>query len=249
MGSLLEAINEWSYNLGQMLEANLESGSGMAILVVFAAGVLTSLTPCVYPVIPVTVTYIGGAAAGNRRRAVTMSLVYVGGLTVVYTSLGIVAALFGMTFGVFTRSPWIFGGVGILIVAFGLGMMDVYSIRVPSFLSGVQAKGVRRGGYGGALLMGAAAAFVTAPCSAPVLGVLLLSVAKSQNVLWGSALLFIFAMGLSLLLLILGIFSGMLSSLPKPGKWMDWIKKGFGILMILIGLFFLFKAGRMFFGG
>lgn len=249
MGSMLETINEWSYNLGQMLEANLESGSGMAILVVFAAGVLTSLTPCVYPVIPVTVTYIGGAAAGNRRRAVTMSLVYVGGLTVVYTSLGVAAALLGKTFGVFTRSPWIFGGVGIVIIAFGLGMMDLYAIRVPSFLSGVQAQGVRRGGYFGAALMGAAAAFVTAPCSAPVLGVLLLSVAKSQNVVWGSTLLFIFALGLSLLLLILGIFSGLLSSLPRPGKWMDWIKKGFGIFMILIGCYFLYEAGKMVFGG
>lgn len=249
MEALLETINEWNYHLGQALEGYLASGSGLAILVVFAAGVLTSLTPCVYPVIPVTVSYIGGAAGGNRRRAVTMSLTYVLGLAVVYTSLGVVASLLGKTFGYFTRSPWVYGSVGLLIVLFGLSMLDVFTIQMPSFLTGVQTKGAQRGGYLGALLMGAAAAFVTAPCSAPVLGALLITVAKTGNPAWGSFLLFVFALGLSLLLLILGIFSGMLSSLPKPGSWMDWIKKGFGILMLVVGAWFLVLALRMVFGG
>jgi len=245
MDRLLEVINEWNFALGQSLEGYLASGSILAIVVVFAAGVLTSLTPCVYPVIPVTVTYIGGAASGNRRRAVTLSLTYVLGLAVVYTSLGVVAALLGKTFGDFTRSPWIFGSVGLIIILFGLAMLDLFTIRAPAFMSGIQTKGVQRGGYLGALLMGAAAAFVTAPCSAPVLGALLVTVARSQRVVWGSFLLFVFAIGLSLLLLVLGIFSGLLSSLPRPGTWMDWIKKGFGILMILVGAYFLFQAVRM----
>jgi thiol:disulfide interchange protein DsbD len=111
----------------------------------------------------------------------------------------------------------------------------------------MQSKGVQRGGHLGALLMGAAAAFVTAPCSAPVLGVLLLTVAHTQKVVWGSFLLFIFALGLSLLLLVLGIFSGLLSNLPRPGTWMDWVKKGFGVLMILAGGYFVYKAFEMWF--
>ena len=92
--------------------------------------------------------------------------------------------------------------------------------------------------------MGVAAAFVTAPCSAPVLGVLLLAVGRSQNVVWGSGLLLVFALGLSLLLLVLGIFSGLLTSLPRPGPWMVWVKKGFGVLMLLLGAFYLWKAGQ-----
>jgi thiol:disulfide interchange protein DsbD len=239
-----DLLNQWNYQLGRLFD-ELAAGSVLAVLVVFAAGVVTSFTPCVYPVIPVTVTYLGGAAGGNKRRAVTLSLTYVAGLAVVYTSLGVTAALLGKTFGLFTRSPWIFGAVGLLIVFFGLGMLDIYAIRVPAFLSGVQAKGAQRGGYVGALLMGVAAAFVTAPCAAPVLGSLLAVVGRSQKVVWGSFLLLVFALGLSTLLLALGIFSGMVSSMPKPGRWMDWIKKGFGVAMILVGGWFVYQAVMM----
>ena len=245
MEAFLERINEWNYALGQALQDRVAAGSISAVLVVFAAGVLTSLTPCVYPVIPVTVTYLGGAAAGSRRRAVALSLTYVAGLAVVYASLGVVAALLGRTFGQFTRSPWVFGAVGLVIVLFGLAMLDLFTIPVPSFLTGVQTQGVRRGGYVGALLMGAAAAFVTAPCSAPVLGTLLVMVGRTQNVAWGSFLLLVFALGLGLLLLVLGIFSGLLTSLPRPGGWMEWIKRGFGVAMLLVGAYFLVDAVRM----
>ncbi len=242
MQGFLDLINEWNYALGQALENHLATGSLVAVAVVFGAGLLTSLTPCVYPVIPVTVTYIGGAAAGSRRRAVSMSLVYVAGLALVYTVLGVVAALLGKTFGLLSQNPWVMGGVGLLIVLFGLGMMNLFVIPVPSFLTGVQAEGVRKGGYLGAFLMGAAAAFVTAPCSAPVLGTLLVAVGRTGNVVWGSFLLLVFAIGLSMLLLVLGIFSGTLSSLPKPGGWMNWVKNGFGIVMIVIGAWFILKA-------
>src|SRR5512142_2830093 len=99
---------------------------------------VTSLTPCVYPVYPVTVTYIGGSAGGNRRRAVALSLVYVAGLSVVYATLGVVAALLGKTFGYFWQTAWVYAAVGILILVFGLGMFDLYTIRLPSRLVGVQ---------------------------------------------------------------------------------------------------------------
>ena len=242
MQGLLERITDWNFALGQALENHMATGSFLAVLVVFGAGLLTSLTPCVYPVIPVTVTYIGGAAAGSRRRAVSLSLVYVAGLALVYTILGVVAALMGKTFGLLSQNPWVMGGVGLIIIFFGLSMMNLFLIPVPSFIGGVQAKGVRKGGFVGAFLLGAAAAFITAPCSAPVVGVLLFAVGQSGNVIWGSFLLFVFAIGLSMLLLVLGIFSGTLSSLPKPGGWMNWVKNGFGILMILIGAWFVLKA-------
>ena len=242
MQGFLDLINEWNFALGQALENHLATGSLVAVFVVFGAGLLTSLTPCVYPVIPVTVSYIGGAAAGNRRRAVSMSLVYVAGLSLVYTVLGVGAALMGKTFGLLSQNPWVMGGVGLLIVLFGLGMMNLFVVPVPSFLTGVQIKGVRKGGHIGAFLLGAAAAFITAPCSAPVVGVLLVAVGRTGNVVWASFLMLVFALGLSMLLLVLGIFSGTLSSLPKPGAWMNWVKNGFGIVMIVIGAWFILKA-------
>jgi thiol:disulfide interchange protein DsbD len=246
---LLERINEWGYALSTTLQGQLEAGSVAAVLVVFAAGVLTSFTPCVYPMIPVTVTYIGGAASGSRRRAVRLSLVYVLGLSLVYSALGIATAMLGKTFGQFTRSPWIYGSVGLLIVLFGLAMLDWLNVPVPSMFSGIQMQGARRGGYFGALLMGLAAGFVAAPCTAPVLGLLLVYVAKTRDVLWGGTLLLMFALGLSFLLMVLGIFSGLLTSLPRAGVWMTWVKKGFGIGMVVAGAWFLYQTVQMTVGG
>ena len=237
---LLETINDWGFALSETLKAQLAAGSLSSIFVVFAAGVLTSFTPCVYPMIPVTVTYIGGAAGGNRRRAVGLSVTYVLGLAGMYAALGVAAAMLGKIFGEFTRSPWVFGAVGLIIAGLGLGMLGVFTI--PALMTGLQGQGARRGGFLGAALMGVAAGFVAAPCTAPVLGLLLAYVGQTRNVVWGGSLLCVFALGLGLLLMLLGIFSGLLTSLPKAGRWMDLIKKGFGFAMIAIGVVFLWKA-------
>lgn len=246
MHELLERINEWQYALGQTVQGQLEAGSLAAVFVVFIAGILTSFTPCVYPMIPVTVTYIGGAAGGNRRRAVTLSVVYVIGLSLVYASLGVVSALFGKTFGQVTRTWWIYGGVAVLIILFGLAMINVFTIPVPGFAGRVQSQGTQKGGLLGAMLMGIAAGFVAAPCTAPVLGFLLVYVAQTRNIVWGGTLLLVFALGLGFLLMLLGIFSGMLSSLPKAGAWMERIKIAFGIAMLLVGAWFLYQAVDIF---
>lgn len=242
----VEQLNEWGYALGETLKVQLEAGSVAAVLVVFAAGVLTSFTPCVYPMIPVTVTFIGGSAAGNRKRAVTLSVVYVLGMALVYTALGVISAVLGRTFGTLSQSPWVNAGVGLLIVGFGLAMLDLFTIKVPTFFGKVQSKGAQQGGHVGALFMGIAAGFIAAPCTAPVLGVLLLMVSQQGNVVWGGFLLLIFSLGLGFLLMMLGIFSGMMSSLPRAGAWMNWIKKGFGVLMLVLGAFFLWKAASVF---
>jgi cytochrome c-type biogenesis protein len=239
----IDRINAWGYALSQTLQGQLQAGSVAAIAVVFAAGVLTSLTPCVYPMIPVTVTYIGGAAGGNRRRAVALSVTYVLALAVMYAALGVVAAMLGKIFGDFTRTPWIFAAVGIVIAVLGLAMLDV--LTIPILMASLQGKGARRGGFAGAALMGVAAGFVAAPCTAPVLGLLLAYVGQTRNVVWGGTLLFVFALGLGLLLMLLGIFSGLLTSLPRAGAWMDRIKKGFGVLMLIIGAWFLWHAAAM----
>jgi len=240
---VIDRLNEWGYALSQTLQGQLDAGSLSAVFVVFAAGVLTSFTPCVYPMIPVTVTYIGGAAAGNRRRAVALSTTYVLGLAIVYAGLGVAAALLGKIFGEWTRHPVVYAGVGLIIIALGLAMLDVFTI--PALATGLQGKGARKGGYLGAAVMGVAAGFVAAPCTAPVLGLLLAYVGQTRNVVWGGSLLFVFALGLGLLLMLLGVFSGMLSSLPKAGMWTVRIKKGFGIAMLVVGAYFLWMSATM----
>jgi thiol:disulfide interchange protein DsbD len=176
---------------------------------------------------------------------VILSLIYVGGMALVYAALGVAAALLGKTFGQYTRNPWIYGAVGLVIVTFGVAMLDLITIPVPGFAGRVQAEGARRGGYLGALMMGSAAGFVAAPCAAPVLGLLLVYVARSRDVLWGGTLLFVFALGLGLLLMVLGIFSGLLSSLPGAGVWMVRIKRGFGVAMLAIGAWFFYVAATI----
>jgi thiol:disulfide interchange protein DsbD len=239
---LLERINELGYALSQTLQGQLESGSAGAIFVVFAAGVLTSFTPCVYPMIPVTVTFIGTASSGSRRRAVTLSAAYALGLAMLYAALGMVAAMVGLTFGNFTRSPWIYGGVALVLGLFAAAMMGWVNIPVPGFAGTIQRGGVKKGGHLGAFFVGLAAGFVAAPCTAPVMGFLLAYVARTRDVLWGGTLLFVFAIGLSFLLMLIGIFSGFLANLPRAGRWMNLVKYGFGTGMIAAALYFFWVA-------
>lgn len=245
MDAIRDQITEWGYALSQTLQGQLDTGSMGALAVVFAAGVLTSFTPCVFPMIPVTVSFIGGSSDGRRGRTVSLLLFYVLGMALVYSSLGVIAPLLGKTFGSFTRNPWIFGGVGLLFVLMSVFMSDLLTIPVPRFFSGVQTAGARRGGYGGAVLMGLAAGFVAAPCTAPVVGGLLLFVARTRDVLWGGTLLFVFAIGLSTILVLAGMFSGFLASLPRAGVWMKWIKIGFAVILLGVGVVFLWQAVGM----
>lgn len=242
MVSLQELLNQWNAQLKHLLEPRLDSFSPLAYVIVFAAGVLTSFTPCVYPMIPVTVTYIGGAQAGSKKRAATRTLVYVLGIAIVYASLGAFAALSGQFFGQISTNPWIYFAVGNLIILFGLSMLDAVVIPMPGILS----RGGKKGdGYLGALVMGMASGFVAAPCTAPVLGTILIYVGSRGNVPYGASLLFTFALGLGFLLLLLGIFAGALASLPRAGAWMVTIKKVFGFAMILVGEYFLIRMGAL----
>lgn len=237
-----QTLNQWGDSLRILLEGYLGHGSIMAFGIVFLAGVLTSFTPCVYPMIPVTVTYIGGTSAGSKGHAFRRTLVYVLGMAAVYAALGAFAALTHRFFGSISTNPWIYFFVANIIILFGLNMLDVIPFRLPGFLTRSGGGGVR--GYTGAFLMGMASGFVAAPCTAPVLGTLLLYVGSQANVLYGSALLFSFAFGLGFLLLLVGTFAGSLSSLPKAGRWMVWVKKGFGFSMLLVGEYFLVKMGQ-----
>jgi cytochrome c-type biogenesis protein len=234
-------LTRWSNELRVLLEPRLQSFSLSAYLIVFAAGVLTSFTPCVYPMIPVTVTYIGGVSAGSKRRAALRTLVYVLGIAVVYSALGAFAALSGRFFGQISSSPWVLFAVGNVIILFGLSMLDAIVIPVP----GILARGAKGGdNYLGALIMGMASGLVAAPCTAPVLGTHLIYVGSSGNVAYGASLLFVFAFGLGFLLLLLGTFAGALASLPRAGAWMVTIKKIFGFGMILVGEYFLIQMGK-----
>ncbi len=207
----------------------------------FVGGVLASLTPCVYPLIPVVATYIGSKAVGRKDRLSLfwVSLFYVLGLCVVYSSLGMFAALTGTLFGRIATNPWSYFVVANVFILLGLNVLDVIPLPVLS------PRDTSRTGIIGAFLVGATSGLVTSPCTTPVLGAVLIFVAKTQNVLWGAVLLFSFSLGMGFLLLVVGTFSGIMASLPRPGGWMEFLKKSFGIALIAVGEYFLIKMGQM----
>lgn len=217
----------------------------LAYPTVFIGGLFTSFTPCVYPMIPIIVGYIGGQEVSNKKGSFLLSFVYVLGLSLTYSALGALSALTGRIFGEVQHNPWIYIAVGNIILLFGLSMLEVFTIPLPSF----NWLGIGKGGGGiiGAFGLGMASGFIAAPCTVPILGVLLTFVATQQNILFGISLLFTYAIGMGALLILAGTFTGFLKSLPKAGKWMVAIQRIFGWLMIGIGEYFLIKAGMFWF--
>ena len=226
------------------IDLYLQGAPLLALAAAFVAGLLTSFTPCVYPLIPVTVAVIGARSVGTKKRALYLSIVYVLGLAAVYSALGAFAALSGQLFGLISTNKWTFLVVGNIFLLFGLSMLDVFTLQ----FTGLQKLSKPRQGSGGVLsafFMGGVSALIAGPCTTPVLGTLLGFVAVRQNMAFGISMLFVFSLGLGTLLIIVGTFAGALSALPKSGAWMMGIKKIFGFLMIIIGEIFILKAGQL----
>ena len=228
--------------MGEGLAEALQTAPLLALGLAFLGGLATSFTPCVYPIIPITVTFIGARGVTSRTQAFVLSILYALGIAVTYTALGVFAALSGKIFGALTQSPYVFLVVGNIILLFGLNMLEVFELPLPGFLSGAGTAKARQG-FLGAFAIGVTSGLVVGPCTAPVLATILTYVATQGNVFLGGAMLFLFAMGMCALIIVAGTFSGALATLPKSGDWMVRIKKGFGWVMIVIAEFFIFRAG------
>jgi thiol:disulfide interchange protein DsbD len=226
------------------LETYLTESPLLAVAAAFAGGVLTSFTPCVYPVIPIIVAYIGSTRERSKLRAFLLSLFYVIGMAVTYAALGAFAALTGKLFGRVQASPVAHIVVGNIILLIGLSLLGVFRLPLPSFLRGT-GRGIGRKGFLPATLMGMISGFVTAPCSAAVLIVLLTFVASRQNVALGVATLFAFALGMGLLLIVVGTAAGVLAALPKSGVWLERIEKAFGWIFIILAEYFIIAGGKL----
>jgi cytochrome c-type biogenesis protein len=228
------------------LQTQLQAGSFMAFVAIFIGGLLTSLTPCVYPMIPITISIIGGQKQKSRFSAFFLSLVYVSGIAVTYTALGLIAVASGTLFGSLSANVWVLIGLANICLLFGLSMLDVFMINIP-WLNKLQEKRPSGGSFLGVFVLGILFGLVASPCTAPVLGVVLAFVATTKSYVYGGSLLFVYALGVGSLLLVVGTFSGLLQRLPKAGAWMEKIKKAFGVLMIIMAEYFLIQAGKMMF--
>ncbi|MBD3271708.1 MAG: cytochrome C biogenesis protein, partial [Elusimicrobia bacterium] len=225
-----------------LLEAHMTSFSLVSYVAAFAAGVLVSFTPCVYPLVPVTVAFIGGQAGGSRKKTLLYSTAYILGIAIMYAIFGAVAAVTGSLFGRLSTSPITQFIVANVFILMGLSMLDVWQIPTVSIGQRFKTQLGTRAGIIGSLVFGMASGTVFAPCTAPVLGVLLVMVGTQQNIIYGISVLFVYSLGMSTLLFIAGLSAGFLTTMPKAGKWTVMIKKAFGWLMIFMGEYFLINT-------
>ncbi len=221
----------------------------------FLAGLATSLTPCVYPMIPITAGVIAGAqtprrpdaqgsdAAGSWRRRVGLTLTYSLGLALLYASLGLVAGLTGSLFGTVSASPWARFAVGNLLLLFGLALLDVFPVEAPQRLARWAGR-FAGGSYAGVFAMGATSGIVAAPCGAPAFAAVLTWVSATRSGALGFAYLFVFSLGMTALLVAVGLFSGTLATLPRAGRWMVWVKRLSGIALLGMAEWYFVQMGR-----
>lgn len=208
----------------------------------FGGGLLASVTPCTYPVLPLTIGYIGNQAGGSRLRAFFLSLSLVTGLAVVYAVLGGMVAAVGGTVGSILGNGWILYAIAMYYLMIGLFLLDVFQLPTIGFFSRLQTRSSNKKGVLGAFIIGGLSGLIVGPCTGPILAVALGSialtlenahgVAYALQIVKGSFLLFLFGFGQGALILLAGIFTGFIHMLPKAGNWMEAVKKGFALLII-----------------
>jgi thioredoxin:protein disulfide reductase len=222
---------------GGELQALLEKrGLLLVLLTVFLGGLALNLTPCVYPVIPLTVGFFSREARGSTSRAFGLSALYVLGMAATYSALGVAAALSGKLFGSLLQNPIVLTVIAGVLVLMALSMFGYWEIRMPS---GLMNRAGARSGAAGAFGMGLFVGVVAAPCVGGFIVGLLAFVSVRQDPALGFLLFFVLSLGLGLPYLFLGAFSGSLSRLPRAGAWMESVKKVFGWILLAMAAYFL----------
>ena len=226
------------------LSETLASSPLLAIAVLFGAGVATSLTPCVYPMIPITASVISGTARDRQpwRRTLGLTMTYVTAMALLYAALGLLAGLTGTLFGTVSASPWALLAIGNLLLVFALAMFDVIPMRMPQRLM-AWAGGREGGSYGSVFVLGATSGVVAAPCGAPDFAAVLAWVAATRAGFMGFVYLFVFSTGMTALLVAVGLFSGTVSRLPRAGGWMVGVKRAAAVIMLGVAQYYFIRAG------
>ncbi|MBC7741124.1 MAG: thioredoxin family protein [Bdellovibrionaceae bacterium] len=228
----------FSFSFFDNLKYSLESNIFLAFLLVFFAGVLTSFTPCIFPMLPITISILGyHANHGNRFHNFSRAVAYVFGIAITYSLLGVAAALTGSLFGSALTNKFVVFALCLLFILMAFSMWGAFEIQVPAFIRNRFGSG-KSHGLGGAFVMGLVAGVVASPCVGPVLVSILSFVSTTRNVFLGFGLLFTFAMGLGMIFIVIGLFSHALHLLPKSGAWMNLVKFILGAGMWFAALYY-----------
>ena len=214
-----------------------EKGFGLGLLASFGGGLLLNLTPCVYPMIPVTLAFFNRQVLTERRSVGALAAMYALGLALSYAVLGAVAAQTGAFFGSWLQSPLVSLWIAAAIVALSLSMFGVYELRVPQII--LKRFDSAASGFWGAFSMGCGVGLVAAPCVGPFLVSLLLVMSKFANPLMGFTLFFALGLGMGLPSIVFALAARQLTRLPKAGEWMVWSKKFLGVILLGVALWFV----------
>ena len=225
-------------DIGQLFE---ERGSLVAFLAIFAIGLALNLTPCVYPMLSVTVSLFGAQTETNAVKVFLNALTYVLGIASMYTVLGVSAALSGTLFGSWLQSPWVLGGIGVLLLGLSLSSFGLYQIQMPYWLTS-KLGGATGTGLISLYLSGLVVGVFAAPCIGPPVIALLTLVSSKADPVFGFWVFFTLSLGLGFPYLILGTFSGMIKKIPRSGAWLVWVERIFGVILSAAGLFYLSLA-------
>jgi cytochrome c-type biogenesis protein len=252
------------------VSASLSGHPIAAFGALFLAGLATSLTPCIYPMIPITAGILAGSQTPRRqegqgdekaddeagqaprrvdgtpgwRRRVGLTLTYALGLALLYATLGLLAGMTGSLFGTVSASPWARFAIGNLLLVFGLTLLDVIPVEAPQRLLAWAGR-FAGGSYLGVFAMGATSGVVAAPCGAPAFAAVLTWVGTTRSAALGFAYLFVFSLGMTALLIVVGLFSGTLAALPRAGRWTLWVKRVAGVLLLGMAEYYFVQMGRV----
>lgn len=223
---------------GNEFSEAVEKGPLYAAVVALLGGLLVSLTPCVYPMIAITVSVFGARQTTSKWQGFGLSSAFVLGIISMFTPLGVVAGMTGSLFGSVLQNPWVHAGIAILFVAMAASMLGAFELALPSALTNRLAA---VGGVGpkGAFGLGLVCGLIAAPCTGPVLTGILTWIAKTQSAVAGGSAMFAFSLGLGLPFLIVGTFA---VQLPKSGAWMIHIKSLLAIILSVVALYFFGNA-------
>ena len=215
----------------------LEKGGLWWFLALFLGGLALNLTPCVFPMLGITVSVFGARRRERPVKVLAHAVAYVLGIAVTYSVLGVVAALTGGLFGSALQNPLVNVGLGLLFIVLSLSMFGLYEMQPPTWvlqrLGGADATSLL-----GIFLSGLAVGIIAAPCVGPFVVAVLALLAQRGDALFGFQTMFAMSLGLGLPYLFLALFSNLIQSLPRSGDWMLWVKKVFGILLAAIGLYY-----------
>lgn len=212
-------------------------GMFVAFLIIFVSGLALNLTPCVYPLIPITISYFGGQVGGKKIGLFFHGIIYVLGMAIIYSTHGVIAALTGSILGSWLQNPFVLLFIALVMGLLSLSMFGLYEIRVPTKIANFA--GQSKQGYFGTLFMGITVGLIAAPCIGPFLLALLTYVGEKGDPVLGFLMFFVLSLGLGLPFIFLALFSGMIKHIPQSGEWMVWVRKIFGFILIGMAFYFL----------